>query len=66
MIGLLKKPLWIFQSHSKRFSGNLLSKDLSLCNDCPVKKAIVVLSIWLKGNSKHFFDNSLSPLGAQS
>ena len=42
MIGLLKKPLWIFQSHSKRFSGNLLSKDLGLCNDCPVKKAIVV------------------------
>ena len=36
-----------------------------MCNDWPVKKAIVDLPIRLKGNSKCTFDNLLSPLVTQ-
>ena len=32
------------KGNSKRFSGNLLSQDLSLRHYCPVKKAVVDLS----------------------
>ena len=38
-------------------------QDLSTCHDRPLKKAVVVLSIRLKENSKHTSSNSLSLLG---
>ena len=41
-------------------------QDLSTCHDWPVKKAIVNLSIRMKGNSKRTSGNSLSLPGAQN
>ena len=39
-------------------------QDLSTRHDWPVKKAIVDLSIKMKGNSKRTSGNSLSPSGS--
>ena len=41
-------------------------QDLSSRHDWPVKKAIVILRVRMKGFSKRTSDNSLSPLGAQN
>ena len=41
-------------------------QDLGTCHDWPVKKAMVSLSIRLKGNLKHFCVNLLSLLEAQN
>ena len=41
-------------------------QDLGTCHDWPVKKAMVSLSIRVKGNLKHFCVNFLSLLEAQN
>ena len=41
-------------------------QDLSLRHDWPVKRAIVILPIRIKGSSKRTSRNSLRPLGAQN
>ena len=61
--------LWSSPSAKQRW--NLCSgppavyQDLSTCHDWPVKNVIVDLPIKIKGNSKRFSCNSLSPLGVQ-
>ena len=62
--------LWL--SLSVNYSRNPCSgppavyQDLSMHNDCFVKKAIIVFAIKMKGNSKCTSGNWLSPLRAQN
>ena len=62
--------LWLSPSakqHRNTCSGSPpVYQDLSTRHDRSVKKAIVVLPISMKGNSKCPSDNSLTPLGARN